>query len=80
MNSQPILEIKNLYKLFVPLESSQKVTWAMDLLKGGQSRSEVLAATGIAVGLADISFQVQKGEIFVLIGLSGSGKSTLSAV
>ena len=77
MNAQPILEVKDLYKLFVPIEASQKVDIAMDLLKEGKSRSEVLAATGITAGLADISFKVQKGEIFVLIGLSGSGKSTL---
>lgn len=77
MTGQPILKVENLYKLFVPLEASQNVDHAMELLKNGQGRFEVLQATGITAGLADINFQVQKGETFVLIGLSGSGKSTL---
>ena len=77
MTGQPILKVENLYKLFVPLEASQNVEEAMELLQAGQGRFEVLQSTGITAGLADISFEVQKGETFVLIGLSGSGKSTL---
>ncbi len=77
MNGQPILKVENLYKLFVPIEASQNVKEAMELLEAGQGRFEVLQETGITAGLADISFEVQKGETFVLIGLSGSGKSTL---
>src|SRR5512137_1382042 len=30
-----------------------------------------------AVGIKDVSFQVEDGEFMVVIGLSGSGKSTL---
>ncbi len=77
MTAQPILKVENLYKLFVPLEASQKVEEAMELLEAGRGRFDVLQATGITAGLADINFEVQKGETFVLIGLSGSGKSTL---
>lgn len=75
--SEPILQVKNLYKLFIPLEHKQNTDEAMAMLKNGYSRSEVQEATGITAGLTDISFDVQQGEIFVLIGLSGSGKSTL---
>ena len=32
---------------------------------------------GNVVGLQDVSFDVQKGETFVIMGLSGSGKSTM---
>ena len=32
---------------------------------------------GNVVGLRDVSFDVRKGETFVVMGLSGSGKSTL---
>lgn len=49
----------------------------MAMLEQGASRTEVQEATGITAGLIDINFTVNKGEVFVLIGLSGSGKSTL---
>lgn len=77
MNKRDILTVKNLYKLFVPLEAFKNQQEAIDLLKAGYTRDEVLQATGITAGLTDINFNVQQGEIFVLIGLSGSGKSTL---
>lgn len=73
----PVLEVKNLYKLFIPIEHSQNEKEAMALLGQGCSRHEVQESTGITAGLIDINFKVMPGEIFVLIGLSGSGKSTL---
>lgn len=73
----PVLQVKNLYKLFIPLEHSQNEKKAMAMLEQGASRTEVQEATGITAGLIDINFTVNKGEVFVLIGLSGSGKSTL---
>ncbi|GMA46590.1 glycine/betaine ABC transporter ATP-binding protein [Tetragenococcus muriaticus] len=33
--------------------------------------------TGATVGVHDVSFDVNEGEVFVIMGLSGSGKSTL---
>ena len=36
-----------------------------------------LEETGHYLALADVSFDVRQGEIFVVMGLSGSGKSTL---
>lgn len=77
MTGQPILSVKNLYKLFIPLEHKKNEQKAMEMLQRGGTRAEVQQATGITAGLTDISFDVQKSEIFVLIGLSGSGKSTL---
>lgn len=73
----PIVKVENLYKLFIPLECRHNEEKALNMLKQGFSRLRVMEETGITAGLADISFEVQKGEIFVLIGMSGSGKSTL---
>jgi glycine betaine/proline transport system ATP-binding protein len=40
-------------------------------------RAELMAKTGCTVASRDISFDVGRGEVFVVMGLSGSGKSTL---
>jgi glycine betaine/proline transport system ATP-binding protein len=37
----------------------------------------VLARYNAVVGVADVSLDVNRGEIFCIMGLSGSGKSTL---
>ena len=50
---------------------------ALQMAQAGASRQEVLAATGCTVGVSDVSFEVERGELFVVMGLSGSGKSTL---
>ncbi len=41
------------------------------------SRAEVQEQTGHVIAVKDVSFEVKKGETFVVMGLSGSGKSTL---
>lgn len=50
---------------------------AIDLLKEGKSKKEILDKTGLTVGVNRCSFDVKDGELFVIMGLSGSGKSTL---
>ncbi|KQX35775.1 glycine/betaine ABC transporter [Devosia sp. Root436] len=50
---------------------------ALALLQSGRSKSDVQAETGHVVGLDNVSLDVAKGQIFVVMGLSGSGKSTL---
>ena len=41
------------------------------------SRAEVQEKTEHVIAVKDVSFQVERGETFVVMGLSGSGKSTL---
>lgn len=50
---------------------------ALKKLKSGMSKKQILEETGHTVGVNNVSFQVNQGEIFVIMGLSGSGKSTL---
>lgn len=66
------IKVKNLYKIF-----GRKPDRALELIKKGLSKDEILQKTGLTVGINDVSFDVKDGEIFVIMGLSGSGKSTL---
>jgi glycine betaine/proline transport system ATP-binding protein len=73
VNNEYTLEVKNLWKIFgddprVILDSPENRV---------ASRQKLLEETGSVVAIRNISFQVRKGEIFVIMGLSGSGKSTL---
>ena len=63
--------VKNVYKIFGP--DPRK---AVDKLRSGISRDE-LREVGYTAAVNDASFEIQDGEIFVIMGLSGSGKSTL---
>lgn len=67
-----ILEVRHLSKLF-----GKKQKAALEMVKAGKSKSAIFKKTGVTVGVYDASFEVQEGEIFVIMGLSGSGKSTL---
>ena len=50
---------------------------AYQLLEKGQDKKEIFKETGMTVGVNQVSFEVQEGEMVVIMGLSGSGKSTL---
>ncbi|MFZ3185059.1 MAG: choline ABC transporter ATP-binding protein [Pseudomonas sp.] len=50
---------------------------ALALLDKGQSRDQILKQTGLVVGVENANLEIERGEIFVLMGLSGSGKSSL---
>ncbi|MDF2509356.1 MAG: glycine betaine transporter ATP-binding protein, partial [Microbacterium sp.] len=68
--SEIALEARNLYKVF-----GKNPSTAVRRLKAGESRTAVADAGTAAV--IDASFTVNRGEIFVIMGLSGSGKSTI---
>lgn len=67
-----VLRAEHLTMLF-----GSKKTAAMELLREGAGKEEILKKTGVTVAVNDVSFEVERGKIFALIGLSGSGKSTV---
>lgn len=66
------IKVNNLYKVFGKLPSR-----AFPLLEAGYSKADILKKTGLTIGINNVSFSVEEGEIFVVMGLSGSGKSTV---
>jgi glycine betaine/proline transport system ATP-binding protein len=66
------LRVQNLVKIF-----GSNLDLALDQIKQGHSQDQILENTGNVVAIADVSFEVSPGEVFVVMGLSGSGKSTL---
>ncbi|MEA5136798.1 MAG: glycine betaine/L-proline ABC transporter ATP-binding protein [Candidatus Fimivivens sp.] len=64
--------VNGLVKVF-----SNNPTKALNLLNQGKSKTEILKETGQTVGINNVSFTVNRGEVFVVMGLSGSGKSTI---
>ncbi len=67
-----ILSVRHLSRFFGINKAA-----ARKMLSGGYGKNEVLKKTGVTVAVNDVSFDVERGKIFVLIGLSGSGKSTV---
>lgn len=66
------LKVEKLTKIYGKNESK-----ALELMSTGKSKEEVLELTGSTIGVNQASFEVNEGEIFVIMGLSGSGKSSL---
>lgn len=66
------IKVEKLYKIF-----GKNSYNAIELIKNGFSKSEILKKLGAVVGVADATFTCRRGEILVIMGLSGSGKSTL---
>jgi glycine betaine/proline transport system ATP-binding protein len=50
---------------------------ALTMLDEGKTIQEIREKTGLAVGVNNISLDIEEGEMFVIVGLSGSGKSSL---
>ncbi len=69
----PDFSVRNLWKVFGSKAASIPTNAAL----AGLSGPEILEQTGCVVAVRDMSFDVARGEVFVVMGLSGSGKSTL---
>lgn len=66
------ISIKNLDKVF-----GANTKKALSMLDAGKSKEEILRETGCTIAINGASFEIEKKEIFVVMGLSGSGKSTM---
>ena len=66
------IDVRNLWKVF---GNNPKLVFQDKYASA--SRAEIQEELGQVVALRDVSFKVQKGQTFVIMGLSGSGKSTL---
>ncbi|NND92629.1 MAG: glycine betaine/L-proline ABC transporter ATP-binding protein [Granulosicoccus sp.] len=73
MSDAPAIILQDVWKVF----GDQASVALADIRQSGIGKSEVLAKYNCVVGVADVSFEVNAGEIFCVMGLSGSGKSTL---
>ncbi|MEU7320307.1 glycine betaine/L-proline ABC transporter ATP-binding protein [Streptomyces griseoviridis] len=69
----PVFSVQNLWKVFGPKADQVPADPALAALDPAGLR----ARTGCTAAVHDVSFDVRKGEVFVVMGLSGSGKSTL---
>ena len=71
--SETVIKLDDVWKVFG--DAADEAIQAIQT--EGLGKPEVLEKFGCVVGIADCSFEVERGEIFCVMGLSGSGKSTM---
>ena len=67
------IKIRKVWKVFGERETEALA----DVRRNGISKQQVLERYNCVIGVADVSLEIRRGEIFCVMGLSGSGKSTL---
>jgi len=66
------IKVEQLWKIYSKEESLQNLD-----VEDDEQIKELEDSEGHVIAVRDVSFEVRKGEVFVVMGLSGSGKSTL---
>lgn len=69
---QPYIAVKSVWKVF-----GRNPERVLSPEHNYKDRDTVQNELGNVVGLREVSFEVDKGETFMIMGLSGSGKSTM---
>ncbi len=71
--SEHQIEVRNVWKVF-----GNHPERALENKHAEKTRTEIQEELGLVTALRDVSFNVDFGQVYVLMGLSGSGKSTLA--
>lgn len=72
----PAITCRNVWQVFGK-NADSALQQALSTTQSPDEAAAELRASGLVPAVQDASFDVQEGELFVIMGLSGSGKSTL---